>query len=177
MLFGLGIGLAVALFVYLRVDRPPATIAATASQPAVLTAPEEPAAPSAAAATRAADDQTTDASDRADDVSAAELVFYEQLRNSEVVIPESVQADAAAAAAQEYVIQAGSFPALAGADRMKANLALIGIDSHIERAIIGSDIYHRVMIGPLQGRADINRVIRRLREARIDPLPPRPVAN
>ena len=181
MLFGLSIGLAVALVVYLRAERPrlAAPLAAREIAPATISPEFSPPADSASTEVAKPDVDAGVAEESRENPAndQSDFVFYEQLRNSEVIIPESALAERAEALEQDYVIQAGSFPEVAGADRMKANLALLGIESHIEPTIIGSDIYHRVIIGPLRGRANINRVVRRLREASIDPLPPRPVLN
>jgi cell division protein FtsN len=83
----------------------------------------------------------------------------------------------AAGPAQEYIIQAGSFSEFADADRGQARLALLGIESKVERAIVGNEIRYRVIIGPLSEREAIANTVRRLNAARIDSMPPQPVSN
>ena len=47
------------------------------------------------------------------------------------------------------MLQAGSFGAAADADRMQANLALLGFESHVQRVTIDDDVFNRVRIGPI----------------------------
>jgi cell division protein FtsN len=156
MLFGLALGLLVALLVYLQSER---------------RSPRQDAA--------------TSPPSRAGDVPPAEQAesepprderfdFYEVLPQFEVVIPEvdsPPRADASVRAVEEpgsYVLQVGSFTALGDADRMQANLALLGIESRIQRVTIDADVFHRVRIGPIADLEELNQVRRRLRDARIE---------
>jgi cell division protein FtsN len=107
-----------------------------------------------------------------------EFSFFRLLPESEVVVPANGSPERRAAApAQEYIIQAGSYSEWADADRAQAQLALLGIESKLERAIVGNEIRHRVIIGPLSERAEIESTVRRLNAADIDAMPPRPVGN
>ena len=145
---GLGIGLAIYLL-----DRPQPEAAggkpAPASTRAAETAPAEP-------------EQTYD--------------FYEMLPNFEVVVPErekDVKVDAPAKAVEKsgaYVLQVGSYRAYAEADRVRAQLALQGIESKVQRVSVDSDTWHRVRIGPISDLTELNRVRTRLREAEMDVL-------
>ena len=67
-----------------------------------------------------------------------------------------------------YVLQAGSFSTAADADRRRAELALHGIESRIQKASIDERLYYRVRIGPIDDLDRLNRLHRRLRAARID---------
>jgi cell division protein FtsN len=155
MLFGLGLGLLVALVVYLRADRADDSSASAPPQPARTAAPRAPA-----------DQPEPSRDDRFD--------FYDVLPQLEVVIPEVdslPRADAPVRAVEEpgsYVLQVGSFTTLGDADRMKANLALLGIESRIQRVTIDDDVYHRVRIGPIGDLEELNQTRRRLRDARIE---------
>jgi cell division protein FtsN len=102
--------------------------------------------------------------------------FYEMLPKSEVVIPD-VAADSRPDTTPSplevpgvYVLQAGAFSAFAEADRMKAQLALLGITSEIQRIAVEEQQYHRVRIGPIENLEELNRLRRRLRDAKIDAL-------
>lgn len=102
--------------------------------------------------------------------------FYELLPEFEVVVPE-VESRAATgpppAEVEEpgrYVLQVGSFTTLADADRMKANLALLGIESRLQRVAIDAEVFHRVRIGPLSDLDRINEIRTELQEAGIDSL-------
>jgi cell division protein FtsN len=94
----------------------------------------------------------------------------------EVVIPEfetNVRADTAPRAVEQpgrYVLQAGSFRTLSDADRRQASLALLGVESSIQRVAIEDDVYHRVRIGPVEDLGQLNEIRRRLRDARIETL-------
>lgn len=48
----------------------------------------------------------------------------------------------------KYIMQAGSFREADEAERHKAKLALLGIQSRIESAKVGNVIWHRIKIGP-----------------------------
>lgn len=167
MLFGLSIGLAVALVVYLISGDTDSRLSETAT----VTAERPPAnRPAESGTTRRAAEPAAEAEE--------EFSFFRLLPESEVVVPgNGSPARTAAEPAQEFIIQAGSYLEWADADRAQARLALLGIESKVERAIVGNEIYHRVIIGPLSERAEIERVVRRLNAEDIDALPPRPVSN
>lgn len=64
---------------------------------------------------------------------------------------------------QAYLLQAGSFQDYDDADRMKASLALLGIEAHIQKVeLTGGEIWHRVRIGPIADRNRINAIRARL---------------
>ena len=69
-----------------------------------------------------------------------------------------------------YVLQAGSFSRYEDADRRRAELALQGIESSIQRVTIDDRTYHRVRIGPIDDLDELNMLRSRLRAARIDVL-------
>jgi cell division protein FtsN len=98
------------------------------------------------------------------------------LPNYEVVIPEhelDVTADTEPRAIVKpglYVLQAGSFSRYEDADRRRAELALQGIESNIQRVTIDDRSYHRVRIGPTDDLEELNMLRSRLRAARIDAL-------
>lgn len=104
------------------------------------------------------------------------FAFYELLPEFEVVVPE-VESRAATgpppAEVEEpgrYVLQVGSFTTRADADGMKANLALLGIESRLQRVAIDEEVFHRVRIGPLSDLDRINEIRAELQEAGIDSL-------
>lgn len=104
------------------------------------------------------------------------FTFYDMLPKFEVIIPEEepdVQPDRVIEAVQEpgiYVLQAGSFTEPADADRRRAELALQGIESKVQRVAIDDKTYHRVRIGPIADLDELNRIRSQLRQARIDVL-------
>ena len=103
--------------------------------------------------------------------------FYEMLPNFEVVVPEreaAVRPDAPATPAVEragsYVLQVGSYRKFEEADRVRAQLALQGIESKVQRVSVDNDTWHRVRVGPITDLTELNRVRARLREAEMDVL-------
>jgi len=162
MLFGLAIGLSVAFAVYVKSNEPAAVAQIDAPQPASL-------------------QSALDDNDEAPEPTAAEekpekrrFTFYDILPNFEVITPETapeVEADVAPQAIEEpgvYVLQAGSFSTNQDADRRRAELALHGIESHIQRVKVNDRNYHRVYIGPTDDLDELNMLRSRLRAAKID---------
>jgi cell division protein FtsN len=153
LLIGLAAGLAVGLALYYFDPRIPQSNGSAGKPPAET----EPASAREAAA----------------DPQPDQYDFYDMLPNFEVVVPEKevvVQRDAPEAARKEgaYVLQAGSYRKLEDADRVRAQLALQGIESNVQRVAIDADTWHRVRIGPISDPAELNRVRSRLREAEVD---------
>jgi cell division protein FtsN len=103
------------------------------------------------------------------------FAFYELLPNYEVVIPkESLKegkaapapdASAPATSTGRYLIQVGSFKERAEAEGQKANLALLGIESRIEKVTIdNSQTWYRVRIGPEKDQRRVETILARLEE-------------
>jgi cell division protein FtsN len=152
MLYGLGVGLAVALWVYLH-DRQPENLAGPTAKPAT-----------AISAT---------AADEEEEVPSRRFDFYEMLPRFEVVIPEMESGaptpkDSPVEKPGSYVLQAGSFKNFADADRMKAQLALLGAEASIQRVTIDDKTWHRVRVGPLTSLDELNSLRERMRNAKID---------
>ena len=162
MIFGLAIGLSVALAIYVR-DRGPAP-PPTARQPASLDS--------------AIDDNGEGARTETPlpEQKESRFTFYDMLPNFEVVIPEQepdVTADVEPRAVVTpglYILQAGSFTRYEDADRRRAELALQGIESAIQRVTIDDRTYHRVRIGPTDDLEELNMLRSRLRAAKIDAI-------
>ena len=163
MLFGLGIGLSVALAIYVNDRTAEFSIKPTPKDPQSLSAPVAGAV-----------DNNGEAADAEE--PERRFDFYDMLPNFEVIIPEQepdVSADNQAQAVVSpgvYVLQAGSFSEYNDADRRRAELALHGIESKIQRVTIDDKTYHRVRIGPVDDLDELNVLRRRLRQAKIDVL-------
>ncbi len=90
--------------------------------------------------------------------------FYTMLPEMEVAVPEHELTGGSTAASRSpeddgvtYVLQAGSFRQLAQADRLKAELALIGMPVKIQTvAIEGGSKWHRVRVGPFTNLQALN---------------------
>lgn len=163
MLFGLSLGLSVAFAIYVKDTRPTPVVAAAAPQPASLQGAMD-------------DNDEVATKEAAPEPEEKRFTFYDMLPNFEVIIPEQepdVEVDAAPQAVLEpglYVLQAGSFSAYNDADRRRAELAMHGIESQIQRVTIDDKTYHRVRIGPTSDLDRLNMLRSRLRTAKIDVL-------
>ncbi|MFT5394724.1 MAG: hypothetical protein ACI8PT_004936 [Gammaproteobacteria bacterium] len=112
--------------------------------------------------------------------------FYSLLPEMEVVVPETevtarrrspterktdAQRRPERNSPTRYILQAGAFRALADADRLKASLALSGLEATIQTvAVDGRDKWHRVRLGPFSDLKSLRNVRARLRQASIDAM-------
>lgn len=86
--------------------------------------------------------------------------FYTLLPESEVVVPQSrpepppppapkPQPTAKPEASTRYYLQAGSFRQRSEADRVRAQIILMGLDARLEDAkLANGQVWHRVQVGP-----------------------------
>ena len=71
-------------------------------------------------------------------------------------------------ASSGFYLMAGSFQKPSDAEAQKANLALIGFDASVQKAVIGEKVWYRVKIGPFKRQDDANRARNELKENGID---------
>jgi cell division protein FtsN len=109
--------------------------------------------------------------------SNEKYTFYDRLPNFEVVVPEKdkdVKRDLPATAPVErpgvYVLQAGSYRNESDAERVRAQLALQGIDATVQRVAVDTDVWHRVRIGPITRLDQLNKLRKQLQAADVDAL-------
>jgi len=57
----------------------------------------------------------------------------------------------------QYFLQAGSFRKSEEAERLRAQLALLGQITRLEQGKVGQQIWHRVMIGPFESRSQMTQ--------------------
>lgn len=131
-----------------------------------------------------------------DNTPKPQFEFYTILPEMEVVIPDEeispsrevavaavpaataettpVQADDPAKEAvskEAYILQMGSFRRFEDADRLKASLALIGIEAEVQKVSINNkDTYHRVRSGPYRSQAQLNRARKLAKDNNINTL-------
>ncbi|HEY5642727.1 MAG TPA: SPOR domain-containing protein [Woeseiaceae bacterium] len=167
MLFGLAVGLSVAVAVWVNNSRDAAPPRSANAKPAA-----EPASMQSAL-----DDNDGSSDDNKGKAGKQRFTFYDILPNFEVVTPEQEASQTATPAAPQaivepgvYILQAGSFSTHEDADRRRAELALHGIESHIQRVTVNGRNYHRVYIGPTEDLDELNMLRSRLRAAKIDVL-------
>ena len=103
--------------------------------------------------------------------------FYKMLPSFQVVIPgqdkDVRSGDDAKAVSQpgSYILQVGSFPTYADADKLKANLALLGIESNIQSVQVNNgSTWNRVRVGPIKDLKELNSVRTKLAQQHIEPL-------
>lgn len=90
--------------------------------------------------------------------------FYTILPQAETVVPDyeiqtRVREELVGKTKQtKYLMQAGSFREAADAERHKAKLALLGIESWVEKAKVGNVIWHRIKIGPYDNPSSVSTI-------------------
>lgn len=100
--------------------------------------------------------------------------FYTILEQAEVVVPDYEiktrvrEERVGKAKATRYMIQAGSFREFSEADKLRARLALMGMESRVEKAKVGDVIWHRVKMGPFTRSTSVSNIKERLRLQGID---------
>ena len=163
LLCGLAIGLCIAGVVYFKDHRP-----------------EAPAA--AAAKTGKRKLRNTESPDTQAGESGALLEpaksydFYDRLPKFEVLVPEKEKdvrrdvRDVPETRRGTYVLQAGSYKNFADADRIRAQLALQGVESKVQKVSVDNDTWHRIRIGPISKLDELNKLRAILRKADVDVL-------
>ena len=151
---GLALGLGIAVFIYVKDHKPEGPVA------------EKPAKHERR---KSADAEAPD-----DEAPAKSYDFYDMLPKFEVVVPEKekdVKPDMRAAPETRpgtYVLQAGSYKNFGDADRIRAQLALQGIESKVQKVSVDADTWHRIRIGPISNLDELNRMRQKLRKADLD---------
>ncbi len=160
MIFGLAIGLSVAFAIYVKDREPKAVARAAGPQPASMQS--------------AIDDNGESAAEPAPKSEPKRFEFYDLLPAFEIEVDDVAESGSTVvepAAIEEpgvYMLQAGSFSTNHDADRRRAELALHGIESYVQRANVNGRDYHRVYIGPIDNLDELNVTRSRLRAAKID---------
>lgn len=78
------------------------------------------------------------------------------------------------AAGEPYFLQAGSFSNPNDAEKLKARLALLGLESSVQVATIPDrGVWHRVRLGPYKDTDELNRIRASLKQNGVDATPMR----
>lgn len=102
--------------------------------------------------------------------------FYTILPETEIVVPDHEiytrrrEEHIGKRKASTYTVQAGSFRHFKEADKLRAKLALIGIESRVEKATVGGVIWNRVKMGPFKSSSQIAILKKRLKSNGIDTI-------
>jgi len=107
--------------------------------------------------------------------------FYTILSELEVFVPEpevesknstpqpssNKAVEASNPSNKKYLLQAGSFKSQQDAERLKASLALLGVQSSIQSVSINRDNWHRVRIGPFSNPTRLRETLSTLKQNNI----------
>lgn len=105
--------------------------------------------------------------------------FYTLLPELEIIIPQEevtpkdkqpVKPAQAPAHEGNYLLQAGSFKHHDEADSLKARLALLGVEAHIQSVNVNNTTWHRVRIGPANDRQTLEQTRKHLSTNQIDTI-------
>ena len=95
--------------------------------------------------------------------------FYEIFPKNEVpIVEQSEQVEDSTPT--RYVLQTGSFSSAEDADRMRATLILMGLETYIQEITVRGELRHRVLIGPLESDRQLNQIQGKLTEADIESI-------
>ena len=171
MLAGLAIGLFASFLVYL--DKQPAEhVSFTDAVKQELKKAREQQQQEQANSADASQTSTSDASKE-----KPRFEFYTILSELEVFVPEpevekskakpEAQNSPAISKTKQYLLQAGSFKSNEDAERLKASLALLGVQSSIQSVMINQDSWHRVRIGPFNNPTLLRETLSTLKQNNI----------
>ncbi len=106
--------------------------------------------------------------------------FYTILPELEVLIPDAETSSSNKASKpsetntsstnKQYILQAGSFRNRSDADKLKARLALLGMEASIQSVSVNGEDWHRVRIGPYRNTAEMYRNLNQLHQHEIDAM-------
>jgi cell division protein FtsN len=186
LLLGLALGAAGAALFYIVQNQP--------ARPSVVQAPASPQAPAATPAAPAKAAATAPPEPAPPDPDRYE--FYELLKEGEQIVsvpdkgkappaasvppvrpptqvpaPSAPAPSATALPSARYIVQVGSYRTFEDADRVKASLALLGLDGRIEQATLSNgQTWQRVRIGPLTDLQQVQSTQDRLKANGLDAL-------
>ena len=77
-----------------------------------------------------------------------------------------------AAAKETYFLQAGAFSNADDADKLKAKLAMLGMEANIQTVTIpDKGVWHRVRLGPYKGTDEMNKMLAALKQNGVEATP------
>ena len=160
LLSGLAIGLFVAFIVYLDKQPENETDFGTAVQHELEKLKQQAKQNNASNSKQATTEKPADKKEQ-------KFNFYTILPELEVLIPESEtrppevkkphNKPADSKDSTLYVLQVGSFQNLADAEKLKANLAFLGMQADIQKVVVNRQSWHRVRTGPYHDKQQLYR--------------------
>lgn len=100
--------------------------------------------------------------------------FYTILPETEIIVPDN---EIKIRGREEFLgkrnkgnynVQAGSFRHFNEADKLKAKLAFMGIESRIEKATVGGVTWNRIKMGPFSSSSQVSILKKRLKKNGVD---------
>jgi cell division protein FtsN len=77
------------------------------------------------------------------------------------------------AARETYFLQAGAFSSAEEADKLKAKLAMLGMEAAVQDATLADKTIHRVRLGPYKNEDDMKKMLATLKQNGIEATPMR----
>ena len=175
LLSGLAIGLFVAFIVYLDKQPENETDFGTAVQQELEKLKQQAKQDSTAKSSRQESEKATEKKEQ-------KFNFYTILPELEVLIPESetrppeVKTPSSSKPSDSkdgtlYVLQVGSFQNLADAEKLKANLAFLGLQAGIQKVVVNKQSWHRVRTGPYHDKQQLYQNQKLLKKNDIPAIP------
>ncbi len=85
---------------------------------------------------------------------------------------KAAQSAEKAAAKETYFLQAGAFSNADDADKLKARLAMLGMEANIQTVTIpDKGVWHRVRLGPYKGTDEMNKTLAALKQNGVEATP------
>ncbi|MDD5180045.1 MAG: SPOR domain-containing protein [Gallionellaceae bacterium] len=86
--------------------------------------------------------------------------------------PAPDERPAGKAAKETYFLQAGAFSSADDADKLKARLAMLGMEASVQAATApGKGVVHRVRLGPYKGADEMNKTLEVLKQNGVNATP------
>ena len=180
LLSGLAIGLFVAFIVYLDKQPENETDFGTAVQQELEKLKQQAKQDSSQKSSAQQSEQSTEKKEQ-------KFNFYTILPELEVLIPESetrppevktttspTSSGTQPTASKDstlYVLQVGSFQNLADAEKLKANLAFLGMQADIQKVVVNRQSWHRVRTGPYHDKKQLYQSQKLLKKNDIPAIP------
>lgn len=146
------------------------------SAPALVAQSQETVTPTKAGKTETSKKASADAVQKDQKPQPPQFDFYTILPKKEMIVPDheiktrTREEQIGKNKKASYVIQAGSSQDFKDADQLKAKLALMGIESKIQKAKVENSIWYRVKIGPYSQMGSVNTIMSRLKKNGMKPV-------
>lgn len=86
--------------------------------------------------------------------------------------PAPSQPDAKGAAKENYLVQAGAFSSADDADKLKARLAMLGMEASVQTVTVpDKGVLHRVRLGPYKSADEMNKTLAILKQNGVSATP------